>query len=510
MDRPSTSTPPGLRDPRRLVLAGCPAWLLLLAGCAQLMPSPLTTPAVVRAQADGPKSARLSAPVVSQLPEEQAPAPHPAPANGSAALPETLSSKALPISLDTVLRLAQDQNGQVAIARAKLDEAFAQRAVAAKAWLPDLWVGTSYYRHEGGIQDFQGNLIHSSFGSLFGGAELRGRFDLREAAFQKIDAERKIWQQKGELSRLTSENLLDASSTYVDLLSARASEAIVLGLGKELQDLLGRAEKLARFVPAVEVEVDRIRDQLTDQEQKIRQLREGARKAAAKLLYLLGLDPAADLVVVERHMVAFQLVDPGTPVEQLVQQAIAAGPGVRELEGLLNLIHQSAEKSQGLGKYLPVFDVRAGEGIFGAGPGSNSTWDNRFDIALQARWNLTPLVTARERKMVAQAKMQQVHLSMNDLKAKLTMGVQEAYESVQSGQEQFALAQKRILDAREAYNRSLWRLQNVKGTTPSEVLMTIGMMGQAQMNYLQAVRDYDKAQLRLLVLLGLGSDRCHQ
>jgi outer membrane protein TolC len=291
---------------------------------------------------------------------------------------------------------------------------------------------------------------------------------------------------------------------------ARASEAIVLGLGKELQELQVRAKKLAEVVPAVEVEVYRIRDQLTDQDQKIRQLREGARKASAKLLYLLGLDPASDLVVVERQMVAFQLVDPGTPVEQLVQQAVTAGPGVRELEGLLNLIHQAAEKSQGFGKYLPVFDVRAGEGIFGAGPGSNSTWDNRFDIALQARWNLTPLVTARERKAVAHAKMQQVHLSMSDLKAKLTMGVQEAYESVQSGQEQIALAQRRILDAREAYNKSLWRLQNVKGTAPSEVLMTIGMLGQAQMNYLQAVRDYDKAQLRLLVLLGLGSDRCHQ
>src|SRR5262249_21938740 len=61
------------------------------------------------------------------------------------------SSKVLPISLDTVLRLAQDRNGQMAIARQRLEEAFAQQDVAAKKCIPDLTVGTAYYRHEGGI-----------------------------------------------------------------------------------------------------------------------------------------------------------------------------------------------------------------------------------------------------------------------------------------------------------------------------------------------------------------------
>ena len=78
--------------------------------------------------------------------------------------------------------------------------------------------GTAYYRwHEGGIQDFDGQFIHSSYGSLFAGLEMRGKLDLRETAYQRIDAERKVWQQKGELSKLTSETLLDAAGTYVDL-----------------------------------------------------------------------------------------------------------------------------------------------------------------------------------------------------------------------------------------------------------------------------------------------------
>src|SRR6202035_4668613 len=120
-------------------------------------------------------------------------------------------------------------------------EAFAQEDLAAKKWLPDVTVGTGYYRHEGGIQDFTGQLIRSSYGSLFAGLEMRGKLDLRDAAYQRIDAERKVWQQKGELSKLTSETLLDAAGAYVDFLAARSSEVISLESEKQLSELIGLA-----------------------------------------------------------------------------------------------------------------------------------------------------------------------------------------------------------------------------------------------------------------------------
>ena len=54
------------------------------------------------------------------------------------------AARSLPISLDTVLRLAEEQNGQVAIARERVLEATAEKNV--KHWLPDVYVGTAYYR----------------------------------------------------------------------------------------------------------------------------------------------------------------------------------------------------------------------------------------------------------------------------------------------------------------------------------------------------------------------------
>src|SRR5262249_44366619 len=157
------------------------------------------------------------------------------------------------------------------------------------SWLPRVDVGTVYYRHEGGIANENGTLTHSSFGTFFGGLELTSRLDLREVVYEKVNAERLLWQQRGELRRITSETLLDAANTYVDLLAARTAETIALSLQKDVQDLLARAQKLAATEPGARVEVARIQTQLRGRDQTVLQLRDQAARASVKLAYLLGV-----------------------------------------------------------------------------------------------------------------------------------------------------------------------------------------------------------------------------
>ena len=198
------------------------------------------------------------------------------------------ADKALPISLDTVLRLAQDRNGQMGIARQRLQEAFAQQDLAAKQWLPELTIGTAYYRHEGGIQDFTGQLIQSSYGSLFAGLEMRGKLDLREAAYKRIDAERKVWQQKSEISRLTSETLLDAAGTYVDLLATRTSELVSLESEKKMADLMELAQTLAKIDSGLRVEVVRLDAETQGQKLITRKTHEGAAQRSRQAQLFAG------------------------------------------------------------------------------------------------------------------------------------------------------------------------------------------------------------------------------
>jgi outer membrane protein TolC len=409
----------------------------------------------------------------------------------------------VPISLDTVFRLAEEQNPQIALARERVREAFAEKDVAAARWMPDLWVGTAFYRHEGGIQNEDGTLTHSSTGALFAGLEADSRLDLRDLAYQKVSAQRKVWLQKGELSRVTNEILLEAASSYLDLLAARSGEAIGEDLEQKLRELLERAEKLRSVDPAAGVEVARIQAELDGQQQSLRRLHTQAVGASAKLIYLLGLAPAAELAPADKHLLPIELADATPPTEALVARALANGPGIRELDGLLSLIQESVQKGNGAIQYLPVFEVRMAEGAFGAGPGDSMNWDNRWDLGVQARWNLTEWLTQRDRRRMASAKIQQAHLAYQDLRGRLTAGVQEAREAILDGRELMRLGEAQLTNARRAYDLSDQRLkQNPQASSFSESLLAIASLGRAHINYLSAISGFDKAQLRLMVLIG--------
>ncbi len=409
----------------------------------------------------------------------------------------------VPICLDTVLRLAQDQNGQVRLARMKLDDAETDQQWAQKHWMPDLSIGMGVWRHEGGIQDFQGNLVKSSYGSALGGLELTGKYDWKEVLFRKVESERRVWQQRGEVSKLTSENLLDASTTYIDLLASRSGIAMSIETEMRLRDLLDQTKKLAEIDPGIRVEVSRIETELMAQNVLTVKLREASKAAAAKLAYLLGLDPCCEFVVADKQLTPIRLMAANEPVNVLVEWALTKGPGVRELEGLLHTVEAARNANYGATHWMPSIEVNILEGGFGAGPGQQLDWANRFDLGVHMKWSLNEFTMAKLKRRQADATIQQVQLSYHDLRSKLTLGVQEARDAIHSGKEQVNLAEKHIRYAEESYRLSDVRLkQNIKGRSSSEVLLALRSLGGAKLEYLQAVRDFDKAQMRLFVLVG--------
>src|SRR5262249_55065756 len=160
----------------------------------------------------------------------------------------------------------------------------------------------------------------------------------------------------GELAKLTSENLLDAANTYVDLLAARTAEAIGKELESKYRELLKEAEKRAKAAEWQEEDY-RVQTEIKGQQQVNRKLRGQARSAAAKLNYLLGLDPDTDLVVFDPKLTAFDLVDMAVPPQVLVDQALSSGPGIREVEGLLAVIEEARQKASGAGRFLPTMEI---------------------------------------------------------------------------------------------------------------------------------------------------------
>ena len=56
------------------------------------------------------------------------------------------------MNLDSVFRIAEQQNAKIAAEREKLNQTQLEAELAAKGWIPQVTAGMGYYRHEGGIQ----------------------------------------------------------------------------------------------------------------------------------------------------------------------------------------------------------------------------------------------------------------------------------------------------------------------------------------------------------------------
>ncbi|MBX9678014.1 MAG: TolC family protein [Gemmataceae bacterium] len=462
-----------------------------------IVPRPIPNPRIQGPVDAKPVSRPIHRPLGASQPPAMRPVADPVPATG--------------LSLDLVLGLARDRNGQIRLAREKLQEAQAQHELNTSRWLPDILVGPSFYRHDGGIQDFQGNLLQSNFGSVFAGAEVRSKLDWREGQFRRLESERQVHQRRGDLTQVASDKLLDAATTYIDLLAARTAEVASWQMEKRLEELLDQATKLAEVDPGVRIEAIRVESELGAQRLFVRKFREGTRSAASKVLYLVGSDPTGEVAILDRQLTQIGLVDIQQPLQAMIEQAQRNGPGVQELHKMLTVIESTRAKVGGPGRYLPSLEIVAAEGGFGAGPGTNLNWANRFDLGMNFRWNLTDLRNAHHHQRLAESKVEQARLSYQDLRAKLTLGVQEAYETMHSSLEQMDIAGKQIHHAEETLRLSEERLKmNIKGRSPSEVLLAHRALFGARMSYLNALRDYDKAQVRLFVLLGAGCDTCRQ
>src|SRR5262249_9148945 len=149
-----------------------------------------------------------------------------------------------------------------------------------------------------------------------------------------------------------------------------------------------------------------------------------------------------------------------------------------------------------------TFGLTLFEGALGSGPGGTTVWDNRFDVGVNVRWNLAELTKTEYLRRRARSRMAQTMYALQDLQGKLALGVQEGKDAVLHGREQIGLAKDQVQHASESYRLNNQRLEKVAGTNPLDVLLSLRSLEQAHFNRLTSIAAHNKAQVRLVMLLG--------
>jgi len=423
------------------------------------------------------------------------------------------------IDLATVLQLTDGQNPQVAFARERIQEAFAQLDRSQVLWLPSLRAGVTYDKHDGSAQQVDGPFISSSrtalftgFGGVLPGAAtpaipgLYANFQITDAIFQPRIAQQSAASRQSAATAARNDALLDSALAYLEVLRAEQDLAIARDARKETLQLADLTGIYAQTGKGTEADHDRAQAELALRENDVQRGDEAVRVASARLAQQLSLDPQLSFEPREPTIVPIELVPVESAPSDLVARGLTNRPEVAESR---HLIGEAVERLR-REKYAPLLPsvlLGIGYGGFGGGTGGTvSHFNNSFDSVAGAFWEVRNLgLGDRAARCEAQSRVQQAQWRELASLDRVAREIVEAHAQVRSRKDQIATAQKGVQAAMASYDRNLERIKNVQGL-PIEVLQAIQALTQARREYLRSLIAYNEAQFRLQRALGWPVD----
>ncbi len=423
--------------------------------------------------------------------------------------------EAIPINLPTALAMIGGNHPVVGVARSRVQEAYAQLDRARIMWLPSIQSGFNYRRRDGNYQDVQGAIVDVNLNSfnygLGAGAVGAGspaqpgvvaRFHLADALFLPKAAEKTLWARQHATSATLNQQLLDAAIAYIDLLESYQDSEIVSEAVQRTRELARITKDYAEAGQGLRSDSDR-----TDTELSILQIRQLAAQerqlvASTRLARILSAPMTHRMVPQDAVIVPLDLNDENADEATLISTGLSVRPELKESQALV-LAACEAYKRERYAPFVPSVLLGFSTTSFGGGLGSSAdNFHGRYDVDALMVWEMRNLgfgegAARRERNsQVRQATF--VKLRIMD---QVAQEIAEANLQARIRRQQLDLAQSAIASARDSYRRNLDRIREGKGL-PIEVLQSIQALETSQRAYLNAVSNYNRAQLRLQWALG--------
>src|SRR5262249_30187400 len=213
--------------------------VVFVAGVLALLPAP-------RAPCGHPGEPKAGPPPASRpLPAPRPLSAPPAePRDAAGLVPAKLeeADRELPINLATALRLADARPLIIESARAAIETQAGLYEQARALWLPTVYLGVDYQRHDGGQLDFfNGAQILGARNQFLVGGGARAVFALPDAIYAPLAARQVLQARNIDVQTAKNDALLSVAVAYFDVQQAR-------GILAGSQDVVIKARELARRV----------------------------------------------------------------------------------------------------------------------------------------------------------------------------------------------------------------------------------------------------------------------
>ena len=467
---------------------------------------------------------RVASPLPPPLPEP-GPRPPDEPQAATVAIGEPLIPGQViePIDLGGALRLAGARDLDIALARERACQAVAELEQARVLWLPSLFVGPSWIRHDGQAQIVQGQVQSISKSSLFLGASaaagssaygpnpaggpapmsgLTTILRISDAIFEPMSARRVVAARKAGILSATNDALLGVSEAYFDLQQAAGALAIAREAAANAEALAQITASYARTGAGLEADHRRI---LTERERQRRNVEAAVGQlevASAELVRRVRIDPRVVVSPVEPPEAAIRLVGDDCSLDDLIATGLRNRPELAEAQETVQatLIRLRQAKLRPL---IPSLALQYAGGGFGGGVnGFFGNFGARSDAAVNLYWEVQNLGMADRAIAKSRAAQQRAALlEQMKLQDRVAAEVVRADKSLLASAREMREAGKSVPEALSSLTLNLTNIRRGAGlpgaTRPIEVLQPIQALAQARADYLDAVLAYNRAQFRL-------------
>jgi outer membrane protein TolC len=429
------------------------------------------------------------------------------------------ADKPLPINLATALQLAHVRPIDIQIAVQQIQAADAQFDRARWLWLPTLYLGGDYFRHDGQLQDVVGNVFGTSKSGAMVGAGPSAVFSICDALLAPLIARQELQARQAGLQVAQNDTVLAVAEAYFRVQQARGDLAGAVDTVRRAEELVRRTGKLAPGLipPAVASQAEA---ELARRRQTYETAREHWRSASADLARLLRLEPTALLEPIESPHLKITLIGTQTPVDDLVPIALLNRP---ELAAQKALVQATLERlrQEKLRPLIPSVLLRGfstpvtgtlGVGYFGGGINSHmGNFSARSDLDFQILWELPNLgVGTATRIRERRAENEIAVLRLFQVQDRIAAEVVQAYAQAQAADERLKRAETGLRFAADSYEKHVAVLAETRSVggvdllivRPQEVLSTLQSLAQAYTDYYTAAADRTIAQFRLYRALG--------
>ncbi len=424
-----------------------------------------------------------------------------------------------PIDLPAALALAGANNLQIAIAAERVNQAAARLRGARALWIPSLSAGTVYNNHSGRIQDTEGNVIEVSRSSLFvGGGAVLGNtpanggasgparlfvdLSLVDALFEPLAARQLVRASAANRNSTFNDTLLQVAVGYLSLARAQARVSIAEEAVRNADELAKITRDFAEAGQGLQADADRAQIEAASRKRDVWQVREDVAVISAELARLLRLDPAVRLQAADENPAPLEFIDRTMPLYSLIDQAVAVRPEVSSADAQRDAASIRWRQEQ-LRPWLPNLYAGASGGGFGGSDGSNiDSFSGRADFDVAALWQIENLGfgnSAKQREQQSQTR--QASLAVQQTRDIVAAEVTQSYQRIQMRAQQIDVTRPPVETAEQSVRLNM---EGIRGgeLRPIEIQQAIGALAAARLQYLDAVIDYNAAQLQLMRAVG--------